>query len=262
MNNPNLGFGQRIFDKTVLKESAVYLNINLIKSLENQTDKDFTLIVLINDRHDKEFIESLIDDTDLHILIIKDSELDNVIKQSVDSTCDYLITTRIDYDDLVVNTAVETCKSKFIRFFKKFNDKMFCVNGFSKGLALVDNRLYIMDKHYRGGGFFSAFVSLCYNLKLSKTFDCLKNVYSLGDHTNLYGGIRNLFKYLHVENSYNDDELEQFIDREELFEYNYIWYRHKNTGSELLNYTPADTSDEISIDKERFKTLFGINLEK
>ena len=83
MNNPNLGFGQRIFDKTVLKESAVYLNNNLIKSLENQTDKDFTLIVLINDRHDKEFIESLIDDTDLHILIVKDSELDNVIKQSV-----------------------------------------------------------------------------------------------------------------------------------------------------------------------------------
>lgn len=252
MNNMNLGYGAKIFDKEILRDSSKYLNYNLIKSLENQTDLNFELLVVIHDNNDSDFIKSLIK-TSLVFHVIKNKDLNNYIRKHI--TGDFLITTRIDYDDFIKNNAVSECKQKFVDFFNVNYNTLFCVNGYHSGLSCVDTKFYVMNKHYSSGGFFSAFVSLCYNLKCLTSPDDIVSVYFLGDHTKLFKGIENLICHLNIHDCKN---ITKYIDDKETEKYNYIWYRHKNTGSELLHYTPADTSTEVLLDADFVNRRFGL----
>lgn len=252
LSNSKLGFGERIFDEDVIQDRLSYLRTYFIPTMNNQTVKNFTVIFLINDKHDTKNsgIKELYDmKLDMPFKVLKESEYMKYIRyKTADAHKRKLILTRMDDDDLVNYKAVEEIQKYAI----EINNDIFSY-GYNSGMILYEGKLYpFPTPSYRAQGYFSIFESVC--VWCESLWPDL-NIYSY-PHTTLKTDIRNYAKRhgLNVDHAFERYSLE-----------NFVWIRHKNTSTELLTNSPIRNrklEKEIQIDPDRFKLLFGVELDK
>jgi len=108
----------------------------------------------------------------------------------------YLITTRIDHDDLIYYNAVQEIQSKC-------NENIpFYYNGYDKLITMINNdyKHYKFHPNYREIGSIAIFQSLIVNKKI---IDKIYNIYELGNHTRQKISFINLFKINKLEYEQN-----------------------------------------------------------
>lgn len=144
------GYPYDIFDVTFLTKQLI-LAKNMLKSLENQTNKNFQLIFLTNpkffDNPKYEFIFSALKyATTLPIKFIKakgglcktkwNNELLNLLKESWNNY-DFVITSRMDFDDFIFKDAVADTQSKVD------DCDSILAYGYNRGYSYIYKELYL-----------------------------------------------------------------------------------------------------------------------
>lgn len=151
----------KLFDKGFLLHSLEILKRHLLQSLSVQTCKDFELVVLIHDRVPEDNISFIYDiqgKYDFKITIIRRNALKAYVS-SFKGEYDFIITSRIDYDDHIHKSVVKTTQKRV--------DATYAVQlyGLNNGISLIDGRTdgHFMHKDYEHQGYFSAFTTLIVN---------------------------------------------------------------------------------------------------
>lgn len=254
---PGAGFGDKMFSKETIDFAFSMIEKYFLLSLNNQSNKNFSLIFLVHNDFDiKEIFDERFNSLDIKMpyFVLHSSDLDEFLLNNLDNS-DFLITTRMDYDDLVKSTAIDEVQNACL---KHINDPLFTY-GYAKGYFMTtdtNDLIYTHETPYfnERHGYFSIFMSLCINLNKIKELKIdLINVYSLGYHHDIRKGIENFINYYKIKiNNYlytsNDED-------------NYVWVRHKNSGSEFLNMNPPIKRKQIKIDNNTFKERFGYELK-
>lgn len=245
LSSLTLGLGERIFDEDIIQDGLSYARSYFIPSMNNQTVKDFTVIFMINDRHDTENsgIRELYDvKLEMPFKVLRKSEyLNYIMEDSKDA--DKVILTRMDYDDFVNCEAA----SEIQAMASESACDIFSY-GYNTGMILYEGKLYPFVKPgYWKNGYFSIFESVCVSRKyLTPELD----IYSFS-HTFMKTEVK---KYAE-EHSITTMEMPEAESTE-----NFVWVRHKNTGTELLTNTPVSNRkllNVIEMDQKRFRWLFG-----
>ena len=227
---------QLISDK-FLVPGIKHLKGFLLPSLENQTNKNFTLIITIYDKLNElrpDIYSELKKLTaSFKIELMKNSDK---MKYVESLNPDYLIGSRIDIDDCVFNGAVSTIQSEF----KQELDFMFYA--FMNGCTMYENNPNDIHKFvsptYDGWSSFSAFPSIIVNWKKLKLLPFYNHT-RLKEFANTNG-----IELIHNKNHfYNYDVPCAYIYLQH--QTNIVAYGHRS--NDILNYS-----------KKQIHTLFGI----
>ena len=146
----------------------------LLPSLENQSCKDFIWILMIGNKANITSLKSLFNFNNSfqwHIIYTKD--IRNFLR-NITKGFDVLITTRIDYDDLIYYDAINDIR-------KEINiNKPILLHGYNRGVYYfeLDNKYYDFEYKSRNGAF-SIFESLI--IVLNKVNDTY-TIYDIGYH--------------------------------------------------------------------------------
>jgi hypothetical protein len=251
LSSTTLGLGDMIFDESIIQNGLSYVRSYFIPSMNNQTVKDFTVIFMINENHDTQNsgIKELYDlQLDMPFVVLPHDKYFKYIKED-SADADWVILTRMDYDDLVYKKAAEE-----VQDLVRSNDSQgdIFTYGYNTGMILYENQLYTFPKtNYWKQGYFSIFESVCVR-RSELTSDI--NIYSLS-HPHLKSEVC----------KYAADNGLTFISEQERESFdNFVWVRHENTGTELLSGF-AVSKDRLNtslpeFDNDTFKDLFGRNL--
>lgn len=245
LSSLNLGLGERIFDEEIIQDGLSYVRSYFVPSMNNQSVKDFTVIFMVNDRHDTENsrIRELYDmPLDMPFKVLKVGEyFDYILKDS--EGADKVILTRMDYDDLVNRDA-----AKEVRGLAERCDCDIFSYGYNTGMILHDGTLYTFTKPgYWKHGYFSIFESVCIS---RKALTPEMNIYSF-THTALKKEVEKYAEKYGLTTT--------AIAEKEGIE-NFVWVRHRNTGTELLTNTIVSgrkLDEKVEMDPSEFITLFG-----
>lgn len=249
LSSLTLGLGERVFDEDIIQDGLGYARSYFIPSMNNQTVKDFTVIFMINQRHDTENsrIKELYDmKLDMPFKVLKDIEwFDYVLEDSKDA--DWVILTRMDYDDLVNRKAAEEVQD----LVRENEASDIFSYGYNTGMILYEKQLYSFIKpSYWKQGYFSVFESIC--VKRSVLNPDI-NIYNF-NHTQLKSEVNNYAKE-HGLKAVDTSDKDTFN--------NFVWVRHKNTGTELNTGVIAAKSrfrNKLQMSSDTFKGLFGREL--
>ena len=208
-----------LFEDSFLKNSFDLLKDHLLKTLSNQTNKNFELVILIHDRIPDDKLSFIYDIQflyDFPITIIRRSELENFV-QSFKNGYDFIITSRIDYDDHIYKDVVETTQQ---RVDEKYSIQLY---GLNNGVSIIngETEAHFMSMDYGKSGYFSVFETLIINTKKIQT---PFTIYKLGNHAMVCKTLKKDYKNFGVS------ELSEIkIERDNTNEIRYIWLRHKNS---------------------------------
>ena len=147
----------------------------LLSSLDNQKCKNFIWILMIGNNEDITYIKSIFNFMNsFEYDIVNQKNLKNYIRDKSNNS-DILITTRIDYDDIIYYDAVNDIR-------KTINmNKPIIIHGYNQGLYYfeLNNKYYAYDRKI---GVSSVFTSLV--LILNKVNN-IYTIYDIGPHTNI-----------------------------------------------------------------------------
>ena len=257
--NPNYPYN--VLDVEFLK-TQLSLTKNALRSLENQTNKNFEVIFTLNDKiflngiRDKKYdviFSTLKDSTVLPVKFENKFDTDAFVKIALNEY-DFVIQSRIDFDDFIFKDAVADTQSKVDE----------CENilayGYCKGYTYLYGELYPYYYLWNGVGHLGILQSFI--LKSS----AVKKMPLMG----IGGFYHDRFKTM----------LKAFLDRnsiafsENMFQQNnstnaFIYFRHefsqeqlsKNAGNpqfKIPNFSPLTTSD---ITAAQLKSKFGFDYE-
>ena len=155
-------FEEKIIDVKYLTKRLKLFKNNCYKSLRNQSNKNFKHIVLVNNLIPDVIYKEL---EKLEVVIVKEHEyqngLNNYLYDNFDfSKCKYMITTRIDDDDMLFKNAINDIQNSFddnliVKFF-----------GFRNGVTMDKrNRCMVFDSNYSNNGMIALGLSLIVNFK-------------------------------------------------------------------------------------------------
>ena len=171
-------FVEIIFKKEYILNGIRVLKKYLIPSLENQSCKQFIWILLLGDKADKMFIQSLLGTNNIfESELVYQRDLKRYIKNK-SKGYDVLITSRIDYDDRIYYDAVNDVRKEIDL------NKPMMIFGYDKGVYYyeIDNKYYEFYSTYKNLGCMSIFASLI--TILNKTNDTY-NIFDLGTHVRI-----------------------------------------------------------------------------
>ena len=154
------GFPYKIYNKDYIIKGIMVMKKYLFPSLENQSCKDFVWVLLIGNKANITFIESILDfNQSFEYTIIYQKELNNYIREK-SKGIDILITTRIDYDDEIYYNAINDIR-KIIDI-----DKPAFLHGYNRGVYFFESngKYYEYYYNYDNKGVMSVFFSLILNL--------------------------------------------------------------------------------------------------
>ena len=163
-DDPN--YPHDIYDPDFLSKQLVLAKNNAIPSLENQTNKNFNLAFIVNtkffDNPKYEFVFSTLkESTTLPLTFIKDNERPRLIEESLNDY-DFVITSRMDFDDFIYKDAIEDTHSKV-------NE---CENilayGYCRGYTYVCGELYGFIHPYKRIGYHSVLGSVILKSSFAK----------------------------------------------------------------------------------------------
>ena len=210
------------FKNIIYKEQYILNGIRVMKkylipSLENQSCKNFTWILIIGNDANITYIKSLLNLNNsfkLKILYIKDCK--NYVR-NITKGFDVLITTRIDYDDRIYYDAVNDVR-------KAINvKKPIILYGYNRGAYYYEfnGKYYDFYKNYSNKGVMSIFISLIVVLnKVNDTY----TIYDLGIHVHVRK---------HLLENYKSYGIKAFNYEPAIFdsgEPKFVWVRQKYSG--------------------------------
>lgn len=216
-----------IFGDSFLQDAFKMMKNHLLRSLSIQNNKDFEFVILIHNEIDVNkvnFLYNLEKEYDFKITIIRENKLleyVNIFKKEYD----FIITSRIDYDDHIYKTVVGDTQKKVDENFD------IILYGLKNGVTIIngETEARFMTKNYGNCGFFSVFETVIINTKkLENVFD----VYSLGNHTKIYKTLKDTYKNYGIQSK---DNIKYLCDDTD--ETRYIWTRHKNSQSFITKNT-------------------------
>ena len=257
--HPNYPFD--IFDVNFLSKQLL-LAQNALASLENQKNKNFELVFLANekffDNEKYEFVFSMLRAlTVLPIKFVKisdtswmyaKSELSTLLKDAFDEY-DYVIQTRLDFDDFVYKNAVADTQDKVGE----------CDNvlayGYCNGYQYVDGELYKYHSTFNEVGCKSAFISLILKSSFAKTLPFL-SIYSFGHDTCK----TDLKKFLEKQGIKFSDKMFKQNTSAKAF----IYYRHdlslyswRTKGNGEIEIPRSSPFTNATITEKKLKKEFG-----
>lgn len=223
---------------------------HIIPTLENQTNQNFILVFLIGNQFDfvdVSMIYSL--SSKLKIQVCHIDKLNDLIK-SIDT--DYLITSRLDYDDHVYNNCVEDIQN----FLKKEEGIKAQIFGLNQGVSIVDGEseahlMYNYQWLYTDGCP-APMTTLILKKDICKEYF---DIYKLGYHTEV---VKN---FLIVQKHYLLEEVAQYPNQiytqKSGQDIDYIWIRHKHSASAICNNIIHTTNIKVDLSKQELKEKFG-----
>ena len=190
----------------------------LFPSLENQSCKNFTWILTLGNKANISYIKSSLDlNYSFKTIIIYQESYKNYVKK-ISKGFDILITSRIDYDDLIYYDAVNDVR-KAIDL-----NKPILLYGYNKGVYYFesDNKYYDFFRTYNHKGCMSIFVSLITVLKyVNQTL----TIYNLRGHTNIRETLLKKYKDFGIKELNYEPAIFEYLDHK------FIWVRQKFSGT-------------------------------
>jgi len=216
---------EELFNESFLIQSYNLMKNHLLQTLSIQTNKNFELIILIHDRvplQNVKFLYELEEKYNFPITIKRSGALKEYIN-TFKNQYDFVITSRIDYDDHIYKCVVDDTQK---RIDNKYAVQLY---GLLNGVSIIDNNTeaHFMTKNYNNQGFFSVFETLILNThKIDKLF----SIYDLGNHTKVCETIKKKYREFDIPNI-NAIKIEY----DKCKDIRYIWIRHKNSQSVLIS---------------------------
>ena len=210
-------FPKKIYQKDYILNGIRVMKKYLIPSLENQLCKKFIWILMVGDKANISYVNSLFNfNISFKYVIIFQKNIKNYIR-NITKGFDVLITTRIDYDDRIYYDAVNDVRKAI-----NINRPIF-LYGYNRGVHYYeyDNKYFDFNISYRNLGTMSIFVSLI--IVLNKVNDTY-TVYELGHHPIIKNTLLKSFKSLGIKNLDYDPAL--FDNGEAKF----VWVRQNYSG--------------------------------
>ena len=215
-------FGQT--DEQLLSEDRIryhmcVLKSNFIKTLENQTNQDFEVVIVVHDDLDSKYVEQLENiDTSLDIYVIKRKDIDDFIRTIDTREYDYVILSRQDDDDFLKKNVVQDTQDAI----QLCTNGVLCygyTNGYI-GFSWID-KVVNMNVRYKCGHFscMQSFIFDCHRAPIlqSTLFARLTDVEDI---------LRNICEQNNIEFSL-DTNIKVGPNGM------YIWYRHSDTGTKI-----------------------------
>ena len=238
----------KLFDEKLLNNGIDVFNNYTLKSLENQSNKNFEIIIIIHNEINLNHssIKKLLKiKTNLNLKVLKLKEIKSYININ-SKNFDFLITTRIDHDDLIYKDAVEEIQNKCNKNIPLY------YNGYDKLITMIGNDIencYKFYPNYYGLGSIGIFQSLIVNKnKINKSY----NIFDLGIHSKLK------IKFIDIYKKNNLEYKEIYFNINHI-EDSSIYIKHKFNHSELSNKSKNWHKTNIKIKKSKkwFRERFG-----
>ena len=152
---------------------------NVLRTMENQTNKNFELVFIMNpkcfDDPKYEFIfDTLKNSAKLPITFIKRGETVSLVRAAYNNY-DFVIQSRMDFDDFVYKDAVADTQNKIEECVD-----MLCY-GYCKGYMYFDEKLYNYSYLSKGRGHLGIFQSLIVKSEFAKSLP-FTGIYSFPHH--------------------------------------------------------------------------------
>ena len=252
---------ENILSNDVIGQHLDLVSRNLIPSLNNQTNRDFEFILLVNPKLEQSQIEMIQDRISasgpkfVWKTMLHDQTFDNYISSLWDEN-DVVAVTRIDDDDFVYKNAVNDVQ----KLGNDMKDDM-VVCGYSHGYMFVDkcpDKIAIVDFQCIRHGYFSIFETFMYDTRRIKYCNQL-NPYSMS---------HDLVKKILVEQGYNP----RFVDFDVGDSKQYVVY-FRHDGSQMSAYKNSTLEwqnkkfirQPFTIDdslKKKLNDVFGMEIRK
>ena len=233
-------FPKKLYKKEFIENAIRVMKKYLFPSLENQTCKNFTWILMIGDQANITYISNLLNfNSSFPIEFIFQKDIKSYLLDR-SKKFDILITTRIDYDDRIYYDAVNDVR-------KEINiKKPLLLHGYNRGFIYYESIDKYEEYHYTNKkGVWSVFISLIIVVKKVKA---IYTIYDFGDHTKIKSNLLKNYKLyginkLNYEPVIFDDGTPKFV-----------WVQQKYSGSYNSNRLNK------MFDKKHFKSInFDIN---
>lgn len=241
-----------ITDVEFLEKAKNMLVSNCFASLENQTNKNFEVIILMNNDLEDEHpifnsLNSIKSSFIVHVIKAKD-----LGKTLIHDDVKYFITSRTDLDDFAKSTAVEEIQN----YAKGLNNIPYAVYGFGNGIAIVDKDITTAQEYlpsYLDKGPMSIMESLIVNTTIAKN---ITNIYNLGDHSRVKFALEKLYEKDNIP----------FIQKSYFVNTERLSYLYIKTGSNIsllmgLNKKWGDDRYKVVKDKDWYKNNFGLVIQ-
>lgn len=203
---------------------------NILKSLENQTNKDFETVFIANpkyfDNPKYEFVFSTLQDfTTLPLKFIKPADVPALLKDAYENY-DFVIQSRMDFDDFIYKDAVVDTQSKVDA------GKDMLTYGYGKGYIYSKNELYVFLPNERSYltnnvGYFSAFYSLILKSSFAKTLPIIWVKSLIHDRT--ITKLKEIFEK-------NNIEFPEGVYQKNISDNGIIYFRHEFAREHLLGH--------------------------
>lgn len=211
-------FNIKIYQEDYIKNGIRVMQKYLLPSLEHQSCKNFTWVLLLGNKSNISFIKSLLNfnlSFESRIILVKDQKkfMRNITKDSY-----VFITTRIDYDDQIYYDAVNDIR-KAINFYKPM-----LLLGYNRGLYYFEfeDKYYDFYCDYGNKGAMSIFESLI--IIINKVND-IYSIYDMGAHYEIRKKLLENYKLYGIKKLDYDPAVFDSGDPK------FIWVRQKYSGT-------------------------------
>lgn len=224
---------------------------NILKSLENQSNKNFEVIFSTCEKFFSEdkysFIFSTLKDTDLTITFVKDNDWSLTIKDTYDEY-DYVIQSRMDYDDFAYKDAVTDIQSKVDEC-----DSLLSY-GYCNGFTYLNGEMYSCSKLFAGGH-----ASIMQTLILKSSF--VKDLPFISPYTFNNAQVKAKLKTI-LEQS-GKPFIPKAMFKQNISTNAFIWFRHdvtaSNRGKPIMDVPKGKQLTTADITKKQLKETFGFD---
>ena len=247
-------FTQDIFDLDFVARQVFLAKNNCLKSLENQSNKNFEVVFLANEKYfnDKKFdfmFSELKNCTSLSVTFLKKDEL-IILVQKTFNEYKFVIQSRIDLDDFIFKDGIADTQSKIHQC-----DGLFSY-GYLRGYAYFNGEMYPYYNPWRGVGHKSILQSIILESSFAKKIPFI-GAYRF-NHTKVKQGIE---RFLASRKLPFSENMFQQNDSTNAF----IWFRHdanySNMGSpfaEIPKYVKDEKPLTVeNITKKQLEEEFG-----
>jgi hypothetical protein len=211
-------FPKKLYGKDYIPNGIRVMKKYLLPSLENQSCKNFTWIIMLGNNANITFVKSLLNfNNSFKWKVIYQKDIKNYVR-NITKGFDVLITTRIDYDDIIYYDAVNDVR-KAINIHKPV-----LIYGYNRGIYYfeLDDKYYEFYYNYKNQGCMSIFVSLI--TILNKVND-IYIIYDLVTHIKIRNKILQKYKSFGIKRlNYEPAIFDSGAPK-------FIWVRQKYSGS-------------------------------
>lgn len=211
-----------VLDVNFLFPQLVLAKNNALKSLENQTNKNFELVFLVHekflsDAKYKFIFSTLKKSTSLPTKFIRYDEQGDLSNTALEEY-DFVILSRMDFDDFIFKDAIADTQSKIDAC-----DKVLAY-GYCSGFEYINGELYVYVNNWNGLGHHSMMQSLILKSSFAKELPPMTAYYSAHPRVKLK------LKKILEENGYAFSE-DMFQQNTSAFAY--IYFRHEFSREQL-----------------------------